>query len=289
MSAASDTSPLEEKVYSFRSRIRHPGEFLLAMSRDVWRSRELAGQLLQREIRQRYRQSVLGFFWIVIPPIVTTLIFVMLQKNNIINIQATEIPYPLYVMLGTVLWQVFTESVLAPLKAFDSCVGIMIKINMPREAPILAGMAQVLFFMGVQLLLAVGCLLWFGVTFAPGMVLAPLAVLALVIMGTGIGLFLVPLGGLFKDVAEGVGMLLRLLFFMTPIVYPPPTGWPWSLLVSLNPIVPVLTAARDLLAKGVVQEWAPFWFAAGGGVVLLLFGLLFYRITIPVVLERLGA
>ncbi|MBF0181886.1 MAG: ABC transporter permease [Magnetococcales bacterium] len=280
---------LEETVYSYRSRIRHPGQFLLAMARDVWRSRELAGQLFQREIRQRYRQSVLGFLWIVIPPIVTTMIFVMLQQNSILNIKTTDIPYPLYVMLGAVLWQVFTESVLAPLKAFDSCISIMIKINMPREAPILAGMAQVLFFMGLQLLLAAGCLLWFGVAFAPGMVLAPLAVVALVIMGTGLGVFLVPLGGLFKDVAEGVGMLLRLLFFLTPIVYPPPTGWPWSLVVSLNPVVPLLTTARDLLAKGVVQDWTPFWLAAGGGVVLLLLGLLFYRITIPVVLERLGA
>ncbi|MBF0128008.1 MAG: ABC transporter permease [Magnetococcales bacterium] len=284
-----DPAGLVERTFSAHSRVRHPGLFLHAMAQDLWRARELAWRLFLREISQRYRQSLLGLLWILVPPLITTFIFVFLNSRKILNLEATDIPYPMYVMLGTLLWQIFTESVLAPLKAFDGCVAIMIKINMPREAPMLAGVAQVLFFMGLQLVLAVGCLLWFGVPFSPSLLLAPLAILSLVAMGTALGLFLVPLGGLYKDVGEGSAMLLRLLFFLTPVVYPPPQGWPWSLMVSLNPVVPVLQGARDLLSKGAMTDPSAFWLASGGGVAALVVALIFYRIAIPVVLERMGA
>ncbi len=289
MNTESKPVVLEEKIYSAHARIGHLSVFFHSMATDLWNARHLAWRLFIREISQRYRQSIFGILWILLPPLATALVFVFLNANKILNIGETDIPYPVYVLLGTLLWQVFTESVLAPLKAFESCTSIMIKINMPREAPILAGAAQVLFFMGVQMILAVGALIWFGVHFSPAILLAPLAILALVIMGSAIGIFLVPLGALYKDVGEGSAMLLRFAFFLTPIVYPPPQAWPWSLLVSINPVVPLLQGARDLMAKGYIADMTPFWFACGGGVVALLLALFFYRIAIPVVLERMGA
>lgn len=84
-------------------------------------------------------------------------------------------------------------------------------------------------------------------------------------------------------------MLLRFAFFLTPIVYPPPQGWPWSLLVNFNPVVPLLQGARDLMAKGVVTDLFAFWIVCGGSVVALFLALIVYRIAIPVVLERMGA
>ncbi|MBF0615055.1 MAG: ABC transporter permease [Magnetococcales bacterium] len=283
------TPPLEERRFSAQSRIRQPRGLLRSLWGDVRRSRELAWQLFIREIRQRYRQSILGFAWVLVPSLTTAAVFILLNAKNILNIEPTTIPYPIYVLLGTLLWQIFSESVLTPLKTFHACVPILTKINMPREAPILASLAQTTFFASVQLLPALGVMIWSGVVLTPALLLAPLTILMIILFGTAIGLFLVPLGALFHDVNEGSSYALKLAFFLTPIVYPPPQEWPWSLLVTLNPLLPLLQGARDLMATGSMHDPAGFWIASGGTVVLLLVALLFYRLAAPIVLERMGA
>ncbi|MBF0628506.1 MAG: ABC transporter permease [Magnetococcales bacterium] len=282
-------SPLAERTYTARSGIHHPARLIRTLARDLWNARHLSGQLFIREIRQRYRQSIFGLLWVLVPPLATTAVFVFLNARKILNIEPTAIPYPVYVLLGTLLWQIFSESLLAPLSSFNTCVPILIKINMPREAPILAGLAQVLFFAGVQLVPVIGVMIWAGVLFTPAILLAPLAILMLVLLGTAIGLVLVPLGGLYRDVNEGTAMALKLAFFLTPIVYPPPQEWPWSMLVALNPVSPLLQGARDLMATGTMQDPGAFWSMSLITLGLLLVALLVYRLATPLVLERMGA
>lgn len=276
-------------IYSPESRILKPRALLRAIAVDLLASRNLAWQLLLREINNRYRQSILGVLWAFFPPLVTTIIFVFLNGKNILNIGKTDIPYPVYVLLGTVLWQIFAESVTAPLKMFESCTPIMTKINIPREAPILAGMGQVLFYMGLQLLMALVALLFFDIRFSWSMLWALPAILVLISLGTGIGLFLVPFGALFKDVAEGTSLLLRFAFFLTPIVYPPPQTWPYSMLVHLNPVTPLLVGIRDLLTKGFVSELSIFLAVSFMSLFVFIIAAIFYRLSVPIALDRLGS
>lgn len=289
MASKPSKSDLEERVYSPESQLLHPLYFFQTALRDMANSRNLAWRLFWRDIHQRYRQSVFGFLWVLIPPIVTTAIFVFLNNSAILNLGKTDIPYPVYVMLGTLLWQIFTESVQAPLTLFESCVPIMIKINMPREAPILAAMGQVLFLSALQLLIAFGTMIYFGVVWHWTVVLVPFLILVLILMGTAIGLVLVPIGALYKDIKEGITILLRLAFFVTPIVYPPPQSWPYSMIVSLNPVTPILQSIRDVLAKGHMADPQGFMVITAVVVVVFLLALIYYRLAIPVILERLGA
>lgn len=278
-----------EVVYTPESRIHHPLKLFQLILLGLYNSRELAWQLFLRDIHQRYRQSVFGFLWILVPPLVTTVIFVFLNERKILNIGVTDIPYPIYVMLGTILWQVFAESVTTPLKAFDACVSIMIKINMPREAPLLAGMLQILFFTFLQMVVALAALLYFQVQLSWTLLLVPFALLMLILLGTLFGLLLVPLGALYKDVGEGVGVLIRFAFFLTPIVYPPPQSWPYTLIVQINPVTPLLQGIRDLMATGSMNHPELFFTYSLFTVLGLMLALVFYRLAIPIVLERLGA
>ncbi|MBF0454842.1 MAG: ABC transporter permease [Magnetococcales bacterium] len=288
MSSPSDPS-LKVTHYSSEAKLRHPVALLKGIAEGMMESRELAWQLFLRDIRQRYRQSVLGILWVIIPPLVTTLIFIFLNERKILNIAETDIPYPIYVMIGTLLWQLFSESVSTPLKQFESCTPIMIKINMPREAPILSSLLQMLFLLMIQSLMALAAILYFDITFTWAALLAfPLA-LMMILMGTVAGVLLIPLGALYKDVGESVGILLRFLFFLTPIVYPPPESWPYSLLVQWNPVTPLLMGARDLITKGVVVDIVPVLVVSGGVVVVGLLSLVFFRVAVPIVLERLGS
>jgi len=110
-----DQDNLPEIVYSPESQLRRPRQLVRAMVHDVRASRELAWRLFVRHFNAQYRQSALGYLWAIIPPIATTVIGVS-EYKNIINVAATDIPYPLFVLLGTVLWATFRESLLNPLK-----------------------------------------------------------------------------------------------------------------------------------------------------------------------------
>jgi len=101
------TEKLHEVVYTPDSQLRKPGHLFKSMWLDINSSRELAWRLIVRDISAQYRQSIFGVLWAFIPPIVTALVFVVLNSQNVINIGETNIPYPAFVVFGTVLWQVF--------------------------------------------------------------------------------------------------------------------------------------------------------------------------------------
>lgn len=103
-------------VYTPESKLRSPVTMAKEMWKDLLASRELAWRLMVRDINAQYRQSLLGIFWAFLPPLATALVFVILNSRKIINIGETDIPYPAFVMFGTVLWQVFVDSLNAPLK-----------------------------------------------------------------------------------------------------------------------------------------------------------------------------
>ncbi len=103
-------------VYTPESKLRSPVTMAKEMWKDLLTSRELAWRLMVRDISAQYRQSLLGIYWAFLPPLATALVFVILNSRKIINIGETDTPYPAFVMFGTVLWQVFVDSLNAPLK-----------------------------------------------------------------------------------------------------------------------------------------------------------------------------
>ena len=107
---------LPEVTYTPESLLRHPIKLARSMAHDLWASRELAWRLFVRNISAQYRQSLLGYLWAFLPPIFTTLIFVFLNSQKILNIGETGIPYPAYVMMGTLLWQGFVDALNSPIK-----------------------------------------------------------------------------------------------------------------------------------------------------------------------------
>jgi lipopolysaccharide transport system permease protein len=276
-------------VYTPASGLRSPARMARQMWRDLKASRELALRLMVRDISARYRQSYLGVFWAFLSPITTALVFVMLNRQKVINIGATDIPYPAFVMFGTVLWQLFAESISAPLDAVNSNRSILTKINFPREALVLSGIGQILFNLGIKFLILAAVFVIFRVPLTWGVLLAPFAILMLMLLGIALGLLITPLGTLYQDVSTAMGTVISLWFFATPVVYPPPQRWPISLLSTLNPVSPLLSGTRDLVTKGTLDE--PIMFAVVSVLTLLVLILawILYRLSMPILIERMSA
>jgi len=259
------------------------------MFRDLWISRELAWRLLVRNIKAQYRQTALGYLWAFLPPVVTTVSFSFLNSSGVISIQNTSVPYPLYVLTGTVLWQAFADALHGPIRLVTSSREMLAKVNFPREALILAAGGEVLIYTAIRLLLVVTAMIWYGVPLPSTLVFTPVAILGLISFGVVIGLLLAPVALLVHDVERGLAMVLTLWFFLTPVVYPPPSTWPASLLATINPVSALLAGARYLFIAGADVNWS-YWLAANAvTLILLLAGWVAYRLAIPHVLARVSA
>ncbi len=283
------TENLPAVVYTPESQLRTPGVLVTSMWEDLKACRELAWSLFVRDISARYRQSILGVFWAFLPPILTGLVFIVLESKKIVNFRETDIPYPVFVLVGTTLWQLFTESLNAPLNSVGSAKALLAKINFPREALIVSAFYQMLFNLSIKLVILAGIFVYFGIQVTWGLILAPLAILMLILLGMTLGLFLTPFGTLFTDVSSGLTFAIQLWFFVTPVVYPPPESFPFSMIGTVNPVSPLLIAARDLATKGVLTNMEPFLIVSGLTLVGLFIAWLVYRISLPIIIERMSA
>src|SRR5580692_3403032 len=145
------TSNLPTMVYSPESPLREPGKMVREMFRDLLAARELTWRLFVRDTSAQYRQSVFGYIWAFVPPLVASLPFVFLNSQGIVAIQGTSIPYPAYAMIGTIIWQVFVDALNSPLKTVIASKSMLTRINFPREAILLSGLGQVIFSFLIRL------------------------------------------------------------------------------------------------------------------------------------------
>ena len=271
------------------SQIRHPRLLIRQMFRDLLASRELAWQLLVRDIRAKYRQSFLGIFWAIIPAIVTAVGFSIAKSGGVISLGETDLPYPAYVMFSMTLWQTFVEALQAPIQGVTQAKAMLAKINFPREALILAKLGQVLFNFGIKLMLIVGLFIWFKMPVTMSVILAPVALIHLIMLGTFFGLLLAPIGVLYQDLAMGLTLATGLWLFITPVVYPVPNEGLFGAVVKFNPVTPLLVTTRELATTGAVSDPQGFWWASALAFCGLLVTWVFYRIAMPYVVERVSS
>ena len=276
-------------VYTPESQMRRPKKLLGLMWRDLLGSRELAWRLLIRDISAQYRQSFLGLFWAIIPPLVTAAGFTLAKSGGVINLGNTELPYPAYVMFSMALWQTFVESLQGPVQAVTRAKAMMAKINFPREALIIAKLGEVFFNFGIKLVLIIGLFIWFKMPVTLSAILAPVALIHLVMLGTFFGLLLAPMGALYQDFARGVTLATSLWLFITPVVYPVPNEGMFGTIVKLNPVTPLLVTARELATTGLVSNPQGFWLASIFAMLGLFLTWIFYRVAMPYVVERISS
>lgn len=280
---------LPEVVYTSDSQLRHPRQFVRHMLTGLLAARELAWRLLVRNIQAQYRQPLLGYFWIILPALATTLLWIFLNQSQILDVGETDIPYPVYVLVGTLLWQGFVDALNSPFQQLAASEGLLTKINFPKEAIIMAGLGEVLFNSAIRMLLLLVVFLWFRIAVPATILLAPIGILALLTLGATLGLLLAPLGMLYPDIQRGINIMIPLWFFITPVVYSPPTTWPAVLIAKLNPVSPLLITTRELLTTGTLSQAGYFLLMVCLMPLLLISSWVFYRLAMPHLIVRMTA
>jgi lipopolysaccharide transport system permease protein len=259
------------------------------MVRDLVNSRELAWRLFVRDISSQYRQSILGYLWVFIPPLVASLPFIYLNAQGIVRIGDTPIPYAAYAIIGTIIWQVFVDALNAPLRTVMLAKPVLIRINLPREAILVSALAQVVLGFLVRLILLVGVLTWFRIAPPITAMLFPVGIFSLILIGFVIGVVITPLGILYNDVQQTLPIATTFLMLLTPVLYPPPQSGLGALIASLNPLAPLVTSTRDWLTVGTTQHMAAFVMITSISLVCLLLGWVAMRVAMPHLIARIGS
>lgn len=275
--------------YSAESEIKHPLRLLQSIFADFFAGRELAWRLFLRNIRGMYRQTLLGLFWAFLPPIANTAMWIFLKKAGVLDMGNTQVNATIYILAGMILWQSFIDAFQMPQKAITKNGNMISKLNFPRESLLLVGMGEVLFDLLIRLLLLIPAIWFFNVPLHASMWLAPFAVIGLILWGTSLGLLIMPFGSLYQDVGRFTSMLLPFWMIVTPIVWAPKEIFPFTLLNWVNPAAPLILVARDWILLGSSEHWLAGLIYFAIMLPTLLLGLMVYRISIPVLVERMNA
>ena len=281
-----------QKIVEFtpESAMRRPAKLVNEIYQNVMAGRALAWRMFRRNIKGMYRQTLLGLFWAFLPPLAHTALWVFLSSQGVTNF-AKDIGslYPIYVLSGMVLWQSFVEGLQAPLNVVQANRHMLSKLRFPRESVLMVGVYETFFNLTIRTLVLIPLLLWFGAAFGPSLLLAVLGGVLLILLGVGIGCFLMPVGMLYQDVGKFLVVAMPVWMLTTQIVWPAPKGWADSPFNWANPASPLLLFTRDLLVLGSSDHWFTAGIYAAAAVPLCLLGLLIFRVSVPILVERVSS
>ena len=239
--------------------------------RDVWAYRELLYFMMWRDVKVRYKQTLLGVLWVVLQPLFMMLVFTLFF-GRLAGLQSDGLPYELFAYAGLLPWTYFSAAANASSNSMVNNSGLITKVYFPRlivpAAPVGAALVDLAISFGVLALL----MLYWGVTPTWRLLLLPGLVLLLVGLTLGFGMWMAALNVKYRDIRLALPFLIQVWFFASPIIYPlsiVPERWRW--LMALNPMTGIIEGFRAVLYGRKEIDWAAL--AASAAVTL---GLLVY-------------
>jgi homopolymeric O-antigen transport system permease protein len=250
------------------------------MFKDLAENRRLIWLLILRDISVRYRQSILGYVWAIIPQLATVGVFAFLHASLVLPIGGTRIAYVAYALWGISVWQLFAGCLSSCTTSLVSSGSLVTKVNFPREALVIAALGQPVFDFCVRLVPVVVVFIWYGVIPSWGVIFVPFVLMPVLLLALGLGFVLSIANLVIRDTGNALGTALTIGMFLTPVLYPPPVRWPFFLVNLLNPLSPLLTASQDLIAEGYLTRPEMFAAACLLSLALALGGWRVFRVTI---------
>jgi len=246
--------------------------------RELWRYRELLVFLTWRDIKVRYKQTVLGALWALLQPLATMIVFVMFL-GNVAGITSSESPYPLFVLAGTIAWTFFANAVSSAGSSVVGSQNLVTKVYFPRliipMGAVGAGLVDFVVACGLYAVV----MAWYGLVPGWNILLAPLIFLFLAIAALGVGTLLSALTVAYRDFRYVVPFGVQLWMFATPCIYIQaeqivgPRGHAW---LPLNPAYGLIYNFRQCLLGGPLDTYA-LWVSAAVSVALLVVGCMYFR------------
>lgn len=250
--------------------------------KELWKYRDLVILFVKRDLKNVYKQTVLGPLWIVINPFLSTFVFTVIF-GMIANISTDGIPQFLFYMSGNILWSFFSNCFNRASSTFLSNARIFGKVYFPRLVMPLSGIIYnsitfLVQFVMFAILVAVYALT--GANVHPNLLVTalPIFLIHIALLGTGTGLIISSLTTKYRDLNVLVSFGLTLWMYLTPVVYPVsqiPESFRWIML--LNPVAPIVETFRFAFLGSGSFEWIYLLISAAVTAVILIFGMIVFN------------
>ena len=221
---------------------------------ELWQYRELLYFLTLRDIKVRYKQTLMGVAWVIIQPLLTVLIFTLVF-NRFVRLDTGSLPYPLFALSGLLLWLFFANAVTNSTNSLLSNANLITKVYFPRLFIPAASVGAGLVDLGVPFLLLIALCIYYGVALTLNLLLVPLIILLMALLALGVGLLSAAFTVKYRDLRHALPFIIQLWMFASPVIYPAsvvPEKWKWLLLI--NPVAGIIEGFRASLT-GHSFEW----------------------------------
>jgi len=243
----------------------------------AWSYRELLLELVKREIKSRYKQSILGYAWVLLVPLVNLLVLTIVF-SFFIRIPTGNIPYPIFLFTALVPWTFTANAITFATQGLVSNTSLITKIYLPREIfPIATVFAKLVDYFLTFLILLI-FLVIYGISFKTTMIFIPLIFFFHLLLVLGVSFILSAINVFFRDVENVLGVFLTIWMYITPVIYPPELIPPQFVpFFNLNPMMPIINAYRNTILYGVPPSWQSFTYAAVFSTLIFILGYKFFR------------
>ena len=252
-----------------------PGRRLIDLP-ELWRYRELLYFLTWRDLKVRYKQTVLGTLWAFIQPFLKMVVF-SIVFGRLAKMDSEGFPYPIFVYAGLLPWQFFAESLSRSSQSVVGSANLITKVYFPRLIIPLSAVGSCLVDFAVSFSILIGLMLYYGVMPTIGVLMMLPLVFLTIFTALGVGTFLSALNVAYRDFRYAIPFVVQIWMFATPVIYPVkiiPESWQW--LISLNPMSGIVDAYRSAIL-GKPFAWGNLGISVGVALSGFLIGVFYFN------------
>ncbi len=259
--------------------IRPKRLFHLSDLKELWNYRELFYFFTWRDLKVRYRQTVVGVLWSILQPLITMLVFSFFF-GKLAGVPSDNVPYPIFVYTGLLFWQFFSDALGETSNSLVSNKSIVTKVYFPRLILPVSSVITKFVDFAISSVILVGLMAYYGYTpHLSGLLILPLLLALTFLAAIGLGLLLAAINVKYRDVRYALPFFIQLLLFVTPVIYPASIAGKYSKILALNPMMGVIQSARAALLGTTPLNWSLIGISAITGVVLVAIGLAYFKKT----------
>jgi lipopolysaccharide transport system permease protein len=248
---------------------------------ELWHYRELFYFFTWRDIKVKYKQTVLGFAWAVLQPLFMMLLFSYFFGRTL-KVPSDNIPYPVFVFSGLLLWNIFSSGLTNAGNSMVTNANIIKKIYFPRLIIPLSSVLAALFDFLMAMIIFIAILFYYQVAFSAlkFLIYFPVSILLTVMATFGAGTFLAALNVKYRDFRYIIPFMVQALLFITPVIYPVSilhNEWA-KFFMSINPMTGAIVLFRAIFT-GQAPEWNVVMTGVLSAAILMICGIFYFRKT----------
>lgn len=270
-----------QEVHVFSSKRESITDIAKAIIKDFHASNELAFRFVKSKIASQLRTSFMGIFWLILPPIINTVVWVYLNSTLNFKIDTGGVPYPLFVFTSTTLWTIFADSLMICKNWFSANLSVLSKVDIPKEAIIISAFYELMFNTFIKICVFVMIVVFMQASQLYYFHYYLMGVFSTILFGFSIGLLLVPINVLIADVFSAIGLVMPILMLVTPVLYPLKTDGISYYINMFNPLTAMIDTPRSLFFGTDVTYLTSYLIYISISVLILLVALIFQRVAMP--------